>query len=66
RLFRQGTIDDVFSPPAELRHLGLDVPQITDIASRLIDAGVPLSGNLFTVDGVEEAILACLRGGAAS
>lgn len=55
-----GTVEEVFSNPAEMRGLGLDVPQIAEIASRLTAAGISLHGDLYTVEGMRQAILSAL------
>ncbi len=55
-LFRCGTTEQIFSDPQALTEVGLDVPEIAAIAARLREAGVPLNGRLFTVDGVFEAL----------
>ena len=46
----------------ELEAIGLDVPVISKIATRLKNAGVKLDGTLYTVDGVKEAIIKLLGG----
>ena len=61
RIFAQGSTEDVFARSKELASVGLDVPQISHVAERLKDAGIPLTGELFTVNGVKEAILSYLR-----
>lgn len=63
KLNRTGTVAEVFKNPQELTDLGLDVPQITYIAAELIKNGIALEGDLWTVDGVERAILAYLEKG---
>jgi len=61
-VYKTGTVDDIFSRTEELSSIGLDVPEISKIANRLIGMGVPLEGQLYTVEGVKNAILA-LTGG---
>ena len=45
-----GSTREVFSRGAELRSMGLRVPQITSVIDELADAGVPLSRGALTVD----------------
>ena len=62
KVYKSGTVDEIFSSAAELEEIGLDVPVIARIAGRLRNAGVPLEGSLYTVDGVRDAILRLLGG----
>lgn len=61
-LFAQGTTAEVFARAEELQRIGLDTPQISHVAARLREAGIPLEGELYTVDGVADAVLKLLRG----
>ena len=56
-----GTTSEVFSRPKELEAVGLDVPEIAHIAESLRDAGFDLTGELYTVDGVKDAILRYIK-----
>jgi len=50
----QGTVDEVYSRGDELRSMGLNVPEITEIFSRLRARGIDVPANIYTVaDGVE-------------
>ena len=40
------------------------VPEISKVAARLVEAGIPLQGKLYTVEGVKQAILEYMKGGA--
>ena len=62
RVYKSGTVDEVFSSADELEAIGLDVPVISKIATKLKDAGVSLEGRLYTVDGVKEAVIKLLGG----
>ncbi len=62
RVFRQGTAEQIFSDPEALTAIGLDVPQIAAIATRLCRAGIPLCGPLYTVDQVFEALMRVKEG----
>lgn len=57
----QGTVREVFSRGAELQEMGLDVPQITILAQRLIQKGYPLSHDIFTVEQAQKEILALFQ-----
>ncbi len=57
KIFRAGTVDDIFSDADSLSSIGLDVPSVARIANRLIKCGIPLRGKLYTVQGVKEAII---------
>ena len=56
KVYKSGTVDEIFSSAEELESIGLDVPVISKIAARLKKAGIKLEGRLYTVDGVKEAI----------
>ena len=58
----QGTVGEVFLRADLLAASGLDVPDVAKIAKRLIDAGIGLSGELYTVEGVKNAILDYIGG----
>ena len=62
RVYKSGTVDEVFSSADELEAIGLDVPVISKIATKLKNAGVSLEGRLYTVDGVKEAVIKLLGG----
>ena len=52
-----GTSSEVFSQASLLTSVGLDAPQISKIAEQLMKMGIPLSGDIYTVRGVRDAIL---------
>ena len=56
-VYKTGTVSEVFSDPESLASVGLDVPVISKIAAGLIAKGVDLRGELYTVEGVKNAIL---------
>lgn len=59
-----GTVDEVYSHGSELKSMGLNVPEITDIFLKLKAAGIDCRTNIYTVDqGVTE--MKRLLGGAA-
>ncbi len=50
-----GTVDEVYSHGAELKKMGLNVPEITDVFLKLKESGVPCKTNIYTVEqGVAE------------
>ena len=63
RVYKSGTVKEVFSLGSSLSDIGLDVPLISKIADELIRRGIPLDGILYTVDGVKDAILQYAKGG---
>ena len=63
-VFRTGTVSEIFSEAELLASVGLDVPAISGIAAELISRGIKLEGELYTVEGVRDAILRYIKGGA--
>ena len=62
KVYKTGTVDEIFSDAESLMDIGLDVPVISKIAARLRRAGIILDGRLYTVDGVREAIINYIGG----
>jgi ABC-type glutathione transport system ATPase component len=56
KIYKTGTVDEIFSDAESLISIGLDVPVISKIAASLKKQGISLQGKLYTVDGVKEAI----------
>lgn len=50
RIEMQGTVDEVYSRGGDLRKIGLNVPEITEIFSRLRAMGYPVPSNVYTVE----------------
>lgn len=46
----QGTVDEVYSRGDDLRKIGLNVPEITEIFSRLRAKGYPVPSNVYAVE----------------
>ena len=63
KVYRTGTVDEIFSDADALISVGLDVPMISRVASELCRRGIKLSGELYTVEGVKNAILDYLKEG---
>ena len=50
-----GTVDEVYSRGNELKTMGLNVPEITDVFLKLHDMGIDCKTDIYTVEqGVEE------------
>ncbi len=56
KVYKTGTVDEIFSDAESLSGIGLDVPVVAKIAASLKRKGINLSGKLYTVDGVRDAI----------
>ena len=54
----EGTAKEVFAERERLRCIGLDLPEVTEIAAHLRMAGLSLPEDIFTVDTLAKAILA--------
>lgn len=59
----QGTVDEVYSKGEELRRIGLNVPEITDIFLRLRARGFEVPSNIYTVEQGVAAINDFVSGG---
>ena len=57
KVYRTGTVEEIFSEGDSLISVGLDVPMISRVVTELRKRGITLDGKLYTVDGVKEAIL---------
>ena len=57
KVFAVGSVEEIFSRADELSEIGLDVPMVSKIVAGLRKRGFDLSGRLYTVDGVRDAIL---------
>jgi len=60
RVIKTGTVSEIFAEPALLYEAGLTMPAAAKIAERLLEKGIPLSGELYTVEGLRDAILQAL------
>ncbi|MBR7094783.1 MAG: energy-coupling factor transporter ATPase [Clostridia bacterium] len=61
-VYMTGSVSEVFSRAEELEAIGLDVPEVAKIATALRRHGIPLEGDLYTVESVKQALLRVLRG----
>ena len=57
KVYKTGTTDEIFSDSESLSEIGLDVPVVSKIVSRLKKEGIDLEGKFYTVDGVRDAII---------
>ena len=57
KVYKTGSVEEIFSDADAMSSVGLDVPVVSKIASSLRKAGIELDGKLYTVDGVKDAIL---------
>ena len=64
RLCMFDTVKNVFSHAKELEEIGLDIPEVTKIASKLADNGLPVDRSIYTVEALFGAILSIKKGGA--
>lgn len=62
RIEMQGTVDEVYSRGEELRRIGLNIPEITEIFLRLLARGFDVPANVYTVEQ-GAAILKALASG---
>ena len=62
KIFKVGTVNDVFSDADSMSEIGLDVPVVARIAASLKKNGIDLDGCLYTVEGVRDAIINYLGG----
>jgi energy-coupling factor transport system ATP-binding protein len=63
KIYRTGTVEDIFSEADALISVGLDVPMISRVAAELKKRGIALDGKLYTVQGVKDAILRYVKEG---
>lgn len=57
KVYREGSVAQIFSAADDLSAVGLDIPMVSRIASELRKKGIDLKGELYTVDGVCDAVL---------
>ena len=62
RVYKTGTVAQIFSLSEELSEIGLDVPAISKIVMELKRRGINLTGELYTVNGALNAILDYIGG----
>lgn len=62
RIVMDGTPKDVFSNVKELKQYSLDVPQVTELADELRDAGMDLPHGILTIDELVDRLTPLLSG----
>ena len=62
RVAMDGTPQQVFSRGRELREMGLAVPEMTELADKLRDMGVPIEDTVYTVEQMLSVLLKLERG----
>ncbi len=62
RLAKIGTPDEIFAQPQKLEAMGLNVPQVSLLAQRLIDAGLPIKP-CFRMEEMVAQLTEILKGG---
>lgn len=65
RLVMAGTPEEIFARAAELRAMGLDLPEAARIALLLREKGLELPPSVYTPEGLKDAILALREKGGA-
>ena len=63
RVHKVGTVNEIFSEADELSSVGLDVPSVAKIAAELVRRGIALEGELYTVEGMKNAIMRYIKEG---
>lgn len=63
RIAISGTPGEVFSRGDELVEMGLSVPQVTGIAKRLSELGLPVDTSVYTIEQLKTALLRLKGGG---
>lgn len=63
KVYRTGTVKEIFSEADALISVGLNVPMISRVATELCKRGIEISGELYTVEGVKAAILQYVKEG---
>ena len=57
------TVDGVFSHSAELKEMGLNIPQLTELFLKLKAKGYDVSTDVYTMEKAERELLKLLKGG---
>ena len=61
RLVKDASPREVFSDPALLRSIGLDVPQASQLAEKLREAGYPVPEGIYRLDEIKNVILSLAK-----
>lgn len=57
------SVDGVFSHAKELREMGLNIPQLTELFIKLKEKGYDVPANVYTLDKAKEEIIKLIKGG---
>ncbi|MEG2144074.1 MAG: energy-coupling factor transporter ATPase, partial [Oscillospiraceae bacterium] len=60
KIFKVGSVDEVFSDSPRLMEMGLSVPSITRVFMELKEKGLPMRENVYTVEDAREEVLRLL------
>ncbi len=60
QVVKTGSVAEIFAEPSLLYEAGLAMPAVFEIAEKLRERGIPLSGELYTVEGLKSALLKVL------
>jgi len=63
KIYKTGTVEEIFSEAESLTAVGLDVPMVSRVALALKARGIDLDGTLYTTEGMRDAILSYVKGG---
>ena len=65
RLAYYDSVDGVFSHANELKRMGLNIPQLTELFIKLKEKGYDVPTNVYTLEKAKEEILKLMKGGRA-
>lgn len=57
KVFADGTVDEVFSRGAQLRNIGLNVPQIQVLIDELVARGLDIKPNIYTIEAAKNELM---------
>lgn len=61
KVFADGTVEEVFSLGAQLRDIGLNVPQVNVLIDELVKRGLDINRNIYTIDAARQELLAYFK-----
>ena len=64
KIFLEGTKREVFGDAEKLMQIGLSVPEVTKLVSKLREGGMPIAQEIYTVDEAKTALKELIGGGA--
>ena len=63
KLLMTGTPGEIFTKADELTRAGLTVPQVTQVMTKLKEAGLPIRSGIYTIDDALNELLPFVKGG---